>query len=1029
MIGVGLVSVVAMTLAWQAPFELEDRVPMRSRVLAAFGDSKLAGVRLTDLPEATGSRSTVESRTVYREAQARSREHPTPRALGDYGISQLVTGDYDAAIRTLERASRQAPFDTVLRTDLDAAYLVRGRALNNPRDLVRALNRIGPNPSLPEPAFNRALALQSLFLRRLAKNAWMQYIRRDPDSSWGLLAAAHLPVLASTEGTMDRGGSVSLPIQSSRPEVLQDWIEEQGLTAWISAVFEGDETGRRTAELRLGAAASRLAELSGDRLATDEAQVLSAASGERLRMLAQGLRDYTEARRWLDRYSFERALELFRRSSVRLGKASSPRFWVAEEGIAHCDLQLERYAAARGRAEQTARVARRQRYSSVEARCSWILAGINLAILDLDSAQRHATALYDIHQRAKNRTGTATADLLLGRIDDEMGDSTAAWFHRLRGFRDLAQDGGDERLAMAISNASFALAREGELHAAADFASEALAFDRWQGTPLGLAESLWIRAMHRAKGGDPQGALADIREAESYLPKIDSPANRVRLLAGLRAVEGASYRVSRPLLAIEKLDEALEFLQARGYEYGQAEILIDRARSLGQISRFEEALANLDQAARLVAAQRIRIQEPLLRVSFFDLQAELADERVAASMRLDPLGEKAFWAADQARGLLFRDSLDLAPLDTEASPQSISRLTSHLGETDALLSYWSLPDSLLIWVARRDKPLRIVRRAISRAQLIQQTSSFVAAIEEGAEPSVLMPLSLRLGESLIAPLSSDLVGVSRLIVVPDRIVRGVPWAALEAGRGQGPLLRQFILRVSPAAGMLGTASGGRPHPADDPAPGHLLAIGDPEVISPAGNTYFSLPGARREIERIAGLFPEPVVLTGREATRDRLLAELGKASIVHVATHFLVGRNPGSSRIVLAGPAGDSSGSLDAAAIARLSLPHLRLVVLSGCATNREAEPSLEGTFAAAGSFLAAGAGEAVATLWPVGDRFTADLMTRFYRELLSGYDTDEALRRAQLALLDGVQPAQWAAFQVVSLRSQGRGTKIGRER
>lgn len=1031
----GIVVVAASNLAWRALADRKHGMPARRRWLAALGDSRLAGVRLAGLENAvrTGPRGTLaEQRAIAHSLEASARDHPKPRSLGDCGLLRLATGHYDAAVRLLERASRQAPSDTGLRTDLDAAYLARGRALERPRDLARALDRIGPEPAALQSAYNRALALQSLYLHRLAKASWTHYLERDPYSPWSRLAAQHLRTLVARErpvGPPKGTGDTPPPILSSRPEELQAWIEERGLGAWISAALGGSEADRREAEQRLRPVAARLAELSGDRFAPEEVELLAAAPADRLRPLAEGLRLYAAAKSWLDRYTFEKALRLFERASQRLRPAASPRFWWAEAEIAHCELQLERFDAARRKAEQALAVARHRGYATVEAQCTWVLAALGLAILDLDSAEKNAAAFYEINRRARYRT--ARASLLLGRVADEIGNSAAAWLHRLQGFRELARDGSDEQLAVATGNASFALAREGEFHAAADFASEALAFDRQQGTPLGLAESLWTRAMHRAKGGDAQGALADAREAESYLPAVDSAVNRARLLAGLRAVEGALQSESQPLMALDLLDDALGFLRQSGYQYGQVEILIDRARALRKLGRFKEALADLDQAAGIVAAQRRRIRQPVQRVTFFDLQAELADERVAASLRLDSRGEHAFWAADQARGLLFRDILALAPLRPVGAALPTARLAAQIGEAEGILSYWSLPDVLLIWVVRRDEPPRLVRQAISRAQLSLQISDFVAAIEERAGPTTLSSLARRLGEILIAPIAADLVGVHRLIVVPDRVVRAVPWPTLEAGPGEGPLLRRFLIRICPAAETLGADRGNVRRP-EEPVPTRLLAIGDPEVSSPAGALSADLPGARREIEGIARRFASHVTLTGREATRGRLLAELGQASIVHIASHFSVGRNPGASRIVLAAEPGDETGSLDAEAIARLSLPRLRLAVLSGCATDREGEPSIEGTFAAAGSFLAAGASETVATLWPIDDRFTADLMNRFYLELLDGLETDDALRRAQLALLDGGdgaarEPRHWAAFQVVSLRLHGRGLDSAR--
>jgi CHAT domain-containing protein len=68
-----------------------------------------------------------------------------------------------------------------------------------------------------------------------------------------------------------------------------------------------------------------------------------------------------------------------------------------------------------------------------------------------------------------------------------------------------------------------------------------------------------------------------------------------------------------------------------------------------------------------------------------------------------------------------------------------------------------------------------------------------------------------------------------------------------------------------------------------------------------------------------------------------------------------------------------------------------------------------------AGVAIGAGARSAVATLWSVSDASTAQLIERFYRELIAGKgNRAEALRQAQLALLrepETAHPFFWAPF------------------
>ena len=63
-------------------------------------------------------------------------------------------------------------------------------------------------------------------------------------------------------------------------------------------------------------------------------------------------------------------------------------------------------------------------------------------------------------------------------------------------------------------------------------------------------------------------------------------------------------------------------------------------------------------------------------------------------------------------------------------------------------------------------------------------------------------------------------------------------------------------------------------------------------------------------------------------------------------------------------------------------------------------------------AFLYAGTPSVLASLWPVNDRATAELMEVFYQNLLRGQSKSEALQRAQTALMQKFSnPYYWGAF------------------
>ncbi len=91
------------------------------------------------------------------------------------------------------------------------------------------------------------------------------------------------------------------------------------------------------------------------------------------------------------------------------------------------------------------------------------------------------------------------------------------------------------------------------------------------------------------------------------------------------------------------------------------------------------------------------------------------------------------------------------------------------------------------------------------------------------------------------------------------------------------------------------------------------------------------------------------------------------------------------------------------------------LVVLSACRTALGKEVRGEGLIGLTRGFMYAGASSVVASLWKVNDEATAELMKRFYENVLKrGMTPAAALREAQNSIRREPQwrsPRYWAAF------------------
>lgn len=213
----------------------------------------------------------------------------------------------------------------------------------------------------------------------------------------------------------------------------------------------------------------------------------------------------------------------------------------------------------------------------------------------------------------------------------------------------------------------------------------------------------------------------------------------------------------------------------------------------------------------------------------------------------------------------------------------------------------------------------------------------------------------------------------------------------------------------------------------------------------------ALPLSKREVSRVAKQWQEQngesaVVLTGCEASEDRLKAEAAGKKAIHIATHGyflggtcqpgtsnrLAGRNASRNKdplllsgLLLAGAnrhgegaaeAGVEDGVLTAQEVAELSLDGTELVVLSACESGLGEVEQGEGVYGLRHSFQIAGARTVVSALWPVSDASamtTTNWLYQNWNQLIF-----KRLQSAQMQELVRLRshnqpdhPVSWSAF------------------
>lgn len=159
-----------------------------------------------------------------------------------------------------------------------------------------------------------------------------------------------------------------------------------------------------------------------------------------------------------------------------------------------------------------------------------------------------------------------------------------------------------------------------------------------------------------------------------------------------------------------------------------------------------------------------------------------------------------------------------------------------------------------------------------------------------------------------------------------------------------------------------------------------------------------------------------VALLRAEATEAAFKEQARQYRYLHLATHsFLDEANPALSGIAFAQPedGGSEDGILYSPEIASLEL-NAELAVLSSCESGIGPLSEGEGPLSLSRAFLDAGVPNVLASLWKVYDRYTAEMMAPFYKELLKGESPAAALRQAKLKMIrkkTTAAPRVWAGM------------------
>ncbi len=288
-------------------------------------------------------------------------------------------------------------------------------------------------------------------------------------------------------------------------------------------------------------------------------------------------------------------------------------------------------------------------------------------------------------------------------------------------------------------------------------------------------------------------------------------------------------------------------------------------------------------------------------------------------------------------------------------------------------------------------------------------------IEAGDDAAAEVRLK-RLAGLLIEPAllgGLDAKRKNRWIISPHHMLHAVPWNAVV---GNTVSLDEVAITLAPSASVWQKLRAVRRD-----APASFLAFGNPRPLPDP--TLKSLPQAEAEVSLLSSIVTERLdctVLINQEASEAALRRDVGKAGVVHFATHGAFPEQDAMDFHQLLLAAGDGSdGRVLAEELRRMCFRSASLVVLSICNGGLYRFGPGDEPYGLVPAILAAGALNVVGPLWSIADNKARQFMTTFYAHLFES-GPPEALRQTCRELAQQGWPIRdWAGFL---LTGTGRG-------
>ena len=589
------------------------------------------------------------------------------------------------------------------------------------------------------------------------------------------------------------------------------------------------------------------------------------------------------------------------------------------------------------------------------------------------------------------------------------------------------QSGDSFELAMALHNLAAAHWFLGEPARAVPVYQEALALRRALNDQPGVALTLygigaahWSMSQAQAALEAYRGALPLFRAQKNAFREADTLNSLGLVYAALGDADAALDHYEQAIakwrsqnnaareaytfnnLGLLRLDlgEAKSALDLLMEQFARTGATVHAAAALhtAERARSRSLLDALGQARWRVREfidpdllqQQSALEQRLRQAAASVPAAKSAGDRESACRRVDALLEQ--W--EEAERRIRARSPGYAGLTRPAIATAERVQSGLLDSSTVLLEYFLGERRSFLWTVMQD---RLEAHVLPPRTRIEQSARRFHEVLQRPEQNA-SDAGVQLSRLLLEPAAPHLAG-KRILVIADGILQYVPFAALpDPSQPLRHLVERHEIAYLPSAsvGIQMREAAARPRAGKSIAvlADPVLDSSDARVKQPSSappGELSRLRFSRFEAQRILALAPPAQRHAALDFDASKELVQSGRLRgyrILHLATHAIVdSRHPDLSRIVLSqvDPAGRArDGALRLWEIYNLRLD-ADLVVLSACRTALGRQVRGEGVIGLARGFLYAGVPTAVASLWDVQDRATAELMARFHRGHLDG--------------------------------------------